>query len=295
METRMPLRATARTALAFGAVAIPLFLTTSNVFALNKQECIQASEKGQQLRDEGKLADARTQFLVCVQEVCPRPVADACREDLAAVEKRLPTVVLSARTASGTDLVDVSVQVDGAPITQKLDGRAVMINPGAHKVRFEANGQVVEEQVVVIEGEKSRAVRVTFPAGPGEQVAPASGTTPAQQGAAQAPAQDTGGGGIHPAVWAFGGLAVVSLGAFAYFGLTGKSDISHLEDTCKPHCKQDDVDAAKTKLLVGDIFLGVAIVSAGAATYFAIAGNKSSTPSVSVGFRPTGVELKGAF
>ena len=54
------------------------------------------------------------------------------------------------------------------------------------------------------------------------------------------------------------------------------------------------IQAAYQGTIVAQAYEG-SRVSAGAATYFAIAGNKSSTPSVSVGFRPTGVELKGAF
>lgn len=290
METGMPLMlSSARHASTFAAlgVAATMLLAAGDASALTKQECIQASERGQQFRDEGKLAESRQQLLLCVQESCPRPVADACREDLASVEKRLPTVVLSAKAAAGTDLVDVSVQIDGVVVTQKLDGRAVPMNPGPHKVRMETAGQVVEEQVVVIEGEKSRPVRLTFP-GP-------AGSTPPAAGATMPPTDRTENqdSGIHPAVWIFGGLAVASVGAFAFLGLKGKGEIDDLRATCAPNCAQDDVDAAKSKLLIGDIFLGVGIVSAGAATYFALAPRKD-TP-VTIGARGLGLELRGKF
>lgn len=293
METGMPLMpSSARHVSTFAAlgVAATTLLAAGDASALTKQECIQASERGQQLRDEGKLAESRQQLLLCVQESCPRPVADACREDLSSVEKRLPTVVLSAKAAAGTDLVDVQVQIDGVVVTQKLDGRAVPMNPGPHKVRMETAGQVVEEQVVVIEGEKSRPVRLTFPGPPGSTPVPAPSGHATMPPVDRTESQESG---IHPAVWIFGGLAVASVGAFAFLGLKGKGEIDDLRATCAPNCAQDDVDAAKSKLLIGDIFLGVGIVSAGAATYFALAPRKD-TP-VTIGARGLGLELRGKF
>lgn len=267
---------------AVSLLALASTVVTTPASALTKQECIQASERGQQFRDEGKLAEARTQLLVCVQEACPRVVADACREDLANVEKRIPSVVLSAKTAAGQDLIDVQVQVDGVVVSQKLDGRAVPMNPGPHKVRMEADGQVMEEQVVVIEGEKSRAVRLTMPAKPGQTPPP--------------PGNDEGETTISPAAWIFGGLAVASLGTFAYFGITGRNDVSEMRNTCGTDqtCDPSRVDAAKQKLLIGDIFLGVGILSGIGATYFFLTPKKSSTP-VSVGVSGPSLLLRGQF
>ena len=61
--------------------AVLILASPKGAWALNKQECIQASERGQQLRDDGKLADANAQFLLCASDTCPKPVADACREE----------------------------------------------------------------------------------------------------------------------------------------------------------------------------------------------------------------------
>lgn len=291
METRMPL--TLPRLAAFG-LASSFVLASSAASAQSKQECIKASERGQQLRDEGKLAESRQQFLVCVQEACPRPVADACREDLGGVEKRLPSVVLGAKDASGTDLVDVQVQIDGALATQKLDGRAIPINPGPHKVRMEANGQVVEQQVVVIEGEKSRPVRLAFP-GPGGTSATPTPAGPSSSTPAGGEQQASSSEGVPPATWIFGGLAVASVGAFAFFALKGTGEIHDLRDTCgrTQSCAQNDVDAAKSKLLIGDIFLGVGVVSAGIATYFALAPRSADHGAAHAKAKPIRIGLHG--
>jgi len=62
------------------------------------------------------------------------------------------------------------------------------------------------------------------------------------------------------------GLGVVALGSFAFFGLSGKGEVADLQG-CKGHCAQDDVDKARTKLVIADISLGVGIVALGVATY----------------------------
>lgn len=278
---------------------VPLLaLTLTAIFAAppaaatGKQECIQASERGQQLRDEGKLTEARQQLLLCVQESCPRPVIEACRDDLNALEKRLPSVVFGAKGPDGSDIVDVTVQLDGATVAQRLDGRAVTVNPGPHRVRMDAAGKTSEEQIVVIEGEKSRPVRLTLrgagaptPATPGPTPSP---TTPERP-------TESASGGVSPLVFVFGGLGVASLGAFAFLGLSGTGEINDMRDTCgkTQTCAQKDVDAAKTKLLIGDVFLGVGIVSAGLATYFALTPKKEVP--LTVGVKGTSLELRGAF
>jgi len=70
-------------------------------------------------------------------------------------------------------------------------------------------------------------------------------------------------------------VAAVGLAGFIGFGLAGKGAVDDMrkpvtEGGCAPTCSQDQVDAAKTKLLIGDIALGVGIGAlAGAfAVYF---------------------------
>ena len=62
------------------------------------------------------------------------------------------------------------------------------------------------------------------------------------------------------------------MGGFAFFGLTGQGDKDQLRDTCAPlrACSQDDVDAARTKLVIADVALGVGVVALAVATYMFI-------------------------
>jgi hypothetical protein len=65
-----------------------------------------------------------------------------------------------------------------------------------------------------------------------------------------------------------GGVGVAALGSFAAFGILGKNQLATLHETCgATHtCAEADVDAARTKLIVADVSLGVSVVALGVAT-----------------------------
>jgi hypothetical protein len=236
--------------------------------------CVKASEAAQSLRDEGKYKRAREQLLVCTRDACPSVVRKDCAGWLSEIDASMPSVVVSARDASGKDLVDVKVTLDGQPLTDKLDGKPVTIDPGKHALRYEATGSpAVEEEIVMHAGEKNRALNVRLGAPAGPAPSPAS---PSEA----SPRADTG-GRVPPAVaFVLGGIGLVAIGSFAYFGLTGKNDVSDLRSTCAPACDQDKVDKARAKLIIADISLGVGIVALGVATYLLIANRPAASATV---------------
>jgi hypothetical protein len=256
----------ARNALAkFGALAIlaTAAATTTTLAgegvarADDREQCASAADQAQQLRDEGKYRRAREQLIICARDVCPAPIKRDCLEWLSQVESTAPTVVFGAKDGT-KDLSDVKVFVDGAAVTDRLDGKPVQMDLGKHVVKFEYQGQTKEEEVIIGAGQKNRNVTVTFGG-----AAAAGGAAPA------GPATTDNRGSIAPAL-VIGGVGVLALGSFALFGLGGKSDVSDLEKTCKPHCAESDVDKARTKLLIADISLGVGIVALGVATYLIV-------------------------
>src|SRR5262245_60043096 len=101
-----------------------------------KERCASAAERAQVLRDEGKLKDARESLLVCVQPACPPAVRTSCEPWLESVERAMPTIVLAARDASGAEITGVRVEIDGMVATDRLDGKAIAIDPGQHAFRF---------------------------------------------------------------------------------------------------------------------------------------------------------------
>ncbi len=247
--------------------------------AIDKEACVAASDAAQKHRAGKKLVAARKELLVCAQDECPAVVKKDCADWLADVDASLPTVVVAAKdAASGGDLVDVRVLIDGELLAERIDGAALPVDPGPHTIRFEPKtGKAVEQQIVVKEGERNRLVSVTLgePA-PAPDPAPAPAPAPAPDVTRDVPPAVQG---TPTAAWILGGVGVAALGSFAYFGLTGRSDVKELRDTCAPDCAKSDEDAARNKLLIADVSLAVSVVSLGIATYMFLTTPSAPTKS----------------
>ena len=233
----------------------------------DKVACVAASDEGQKLRDQGKLKSARDQFLVCARDLCPAAVRKDCAGWLASVEAGMPTIVLAAVDADQHDLIAVRVTMDGQPVVSTLDGKAIPVDPGPHKLRFEAEGLApVEMPVLVREGEQRRVVSARFAPKSAPSVKDAPPPPPPPP-----PAPVSRPVPVAPIV--LGVLGLGAFGSFAYLGITGKNDLAHLHETCgvTHTCAQADVDATHTKLLAADISLGAGVVLVGVATGLLIA------------------------
>ncbi len=246
----------------WAVVALTSSLFVSSVaFADERSDCAAAADQAQQLRDEGKYRRGREQLLVCARDVCPGPIKRDCLEWLTQLDSIAPTVVLGAKDGA-KDLVDVKVSVDGVAVTERLDGKPIPMDLGQHTFKFEYQGKTKEETVVIGAGQKSRNISVVFGASGG-------GAPPPGPGPAPPPSQQSEGGSLVPA-FIVGGIGVVGLIGFTVFGLTGKSAVDDLRDgpnKCAPNCKESDVDAARTKLILADISLGIGVVALAVATY----------------------------
>ncbi len=161
---------------------------------------------------------------------------------------------------AGKSASSIRVSIDGAPAEQASG--AIELEPGEHLLRAEtSDGRSVEKRVTLKEGQRDEKITLDVPA--------AERPAPAEPPPAPAPAPSR----ISPAVWVLGGVAVVGLGGFVGFGLSGKSQESDL-DACKPDCTRDDVDAMRRSYLFADISLGVALVAGGLGAYLYVSGNK---------------------
>ena len=128
-----------------------------------KQECLAASDRGQNLRDEGKYRAARKEFIACARDVCPAVVQQTCSKWLQELDATAPTVVFDVKDERGNDLKDVSITLDGSPLAAPIDGRAIEMDAGSHVLRFEREGsEPVEQNVIFRTGERSRIIRATF-------------------------------------------------------------------------------------------------------------------------------------
>ncbi len=233
----------------------------------DKEACASAHEQAQIARKRGRLIDARAKLQLCAADACPALARQDCSVWLVEVEERLPTIVIAAKDVHGASTTAVKCTLDGEPLVERLDANPVSINPGAHSLRCEMEGLTpVEQALSVVEGEKGRRVEVTFePTRPPDPPPVPSASTSASTSASivpPPPRRET------PLIaYGLAGVAVVGLGVFTYFGLSGLSDENGLRGSCRPACNPSDVSAVTTKYHIADAALAIGAVAAGAAAW----------------------------
>jgi hypothetical protein len=246
------------------AIAVSTQSPTSAV-AADKHACVSAHEQAQELRHAAKLREAREKLVACSQETCPALVRQDCAPWLSEIDGVLPSIVPVARNERGAEAFDVRLFIDGALVAQRLDGKAIDVDPGDHVLRFEhAPSRPLEERIVVREGEKARPIEVSF----------ASVEAPALAANARR------GPGVLPYVLAGGAAAAFS--SFAYFGIRGIGD----SNACNHSCNADQSDAITNRFRIADISLVTGVVLGGAALWMILSASgkpdSKSAPANSV-------------
>ncbi len=200
------------------ALAAALPALASPAHGDEKADCLQAYDQAQRLRKHEHLRAARDQLLICARRTCPPAVRPDCTLWAEEVEQSMPTVVFAATRPDGQEIVDVRVRMDGEPMAERLDGHEISADPGMHTFRFETVGApIVEQRLVIRVGEKHRKVSVVLSspnAAPSLQPTSLPGAEPRRP--------------IPTSVYILGGLGLVGLGAYTYFGLRFDSQVSDL-------------------------------------------------------------------
>ena len=206
----------------------------------------------------------------------------------------MPSVSFRAKNEAGKEIVDVRVLVDGTAVAESIEPRAIPMDPGKYKIRFERkDGTSTEDTIVVRPGEKNKIVEIAF-----EAPKPAIVTTAPPP----APVEAKGGGFRVPWIaWVGLGLGVAGGVGTAVFAVLAKDDENRLRATCAPSCSpslRGDPDTkvalANVSLVVGAAGLGLAIAS----TVFANTVFKEK-PAIAAAIAPTSgggtVVVAGAF
>jgi hypothetical protein len=215
-------------------------------------------------------------------------VANDCAQWLPEVESDLSSVVLAVDGGEGRDLVEVRVFANGKLITERADGRALALDPGAYRFRFEAPGyRALTVAASIRQAEKNRIVRARLePAlAAGERSA-----ADAEVEAAEPMPAARDGRSVPVLSYVFGGVALASFGAFTYFAISGKNEYDRLDDTCAKgsmKCSDAQVADGKRAYVLADVALGVGIASAAtAAILFFTAGDDDPPAAESAALEP---------
>jgi hypothetical protein len=244
--------------------------------------CAQAYESAQEEKANGRLKDAIEHLKTCIAPSCAEFIREDCVRWMDQAESALPTVVFSVREA-GEDLTEVEILCDDKPLTRKLDGKALPVDPGLRDFTFTVPGLApMTRQVLIREGERSRIIKVEFSR---SSVAPPS---PSANATTTAEPEVRPKGRILP--YALAGVGALGIAGFATFALLGSSQQDELGRTCSPFCQSSQVDSVKTKFLLADVSLGVGLISLGVATYIFVKNHGANAanvaPSTSVSFIP---------
>jgi hypothetical protein len=249
------------------SVAIGLLLAGRRALAFDRAACFDAATEGQSLRDGHRLIEARERFRVCAQDECPVSMKGDCATWLADVEKSLPTVVVSVRNETGTDLTDIVVLIDGRPFISMLDGKSMPIDPGPHTFRFaRAGGDWIERQVVAVEGEKDMRISTVFPA-PVERAETVRRST----------------AGPNPRLtlaWALTGAGGAAVATGAVAGLTAVVNRNAAHCDADRRCDAGPLSAARTAAAVADVgFVAGGVLAAAGAALFLLPTRHASRES----------------
>ncbi len=236
-------------------------------------QCSSSYESAQLLRQSGKLIAAREAATSCARAGCPDVVKQDCSAWAGEIQKQIPSVIVIARDAATGDERGARVIVDGTERPEAASGRAFELDPGAHAVRIERSGNLPFEQTVtVVQGERDRVLRFVLRVAPSVDTVVAPTEPPR---VSYVPAAIVGGG------------ALVALGASAWLGLSGRSDLSRLRGSCAPSCADDRVDPVRRTLLVSDVLLAVGVVAAGVSIVLFVRPPRSGSASAQVGVTPS--------
>jgi hypothetical protein len=222
------------------AVAVMLALARESRADDDKAKaCFDAAVKGQALRKEGKLDEARAAFVACARDACPAEVTGPCSTWILEVEAAMPSALVVVQDAQGHELSGArTVRVDGEV---RDAAREIRVQPGKHTFALEVAGEApVEEEITLREHERGRPVLLRLATKHVVETSPSS-----TKHASAAP-------------WIFTTIALVagaSFGAFASAGVVDRSS-SH----CDVACAGSDASRVRAELLVADVSLGVAAV-----------------------------------
>jgi len=217
------------------------------------------------LRNDGHLLEGRAEFWECSKAACPAAIRKDCIAWSEEIRAQIPTVSFRV-TLDGKVATEAKVYLDGRLTEKALEGRAVELNPGPHKVRFEYGSHPPQEQeFVAAEGERYRIINAEFHSAPTEPASTAAAGGPLPSSPPTVMERP-----VPTLTYVFLGLGAVGAVSAAAWGISTSVTVSDLEATCSPQCSQGKIDAVEQRALITNISLSVSAASfiAAGLTYF---------------------------
>jgi hypothetical protein len=238
--------------------------------------CASAYKDATTLAQAGLLLEARRLLKHCARSACGSLMRNRCLIEYVQIQADVPSVIPTVTDDSGARVVDVRVMMDGAPLTSRIDGHALPINPGLHEFSFERNGVVATEKLVISQGERNRPISTSLPRPPQaepEPIAvapePAVLRTPSPVAISRSPTSaPSRRSAVAPALLV--AIGAVGLAGGALLTYWGRQDNDALAQ-CSPDCPASSVTHIRQLYLASDIAFGIGGAAAVAGTVWLIA------------------------
>jgi hypothetical protein len=232
--------------------------------------------------------------LACAKPECSAVVRNQCSAHYTQLESDIPSVVPLVTDEAGNDRIDVQVTMDKELLTNRVDGRALPVDPGPHEFSVVADGAILaRRKVMILQGQRNRPITLALNQDVRGKKAPnpAAETVFETKAALEAPApvrqaqekpvvdktepersapenvtaesaeKTPHGRGIAP--YLIGGAGLLGVGTWGVLTFWGRKDNDALA-ACAPACSQSSVDHVRNLYLAADVALGVG--AAGLAT-----------------------------
>jgi len=240
---------------------------------------------------------AKREALACAQQNCPQEVSKHCSQWLDELTGALPSIIVTAKTGAGEDVVRAVLSIDAKQVAEVLDGRPISLDPGPHRIAVAIGKRVATQDIVVIQGQQNRVIQLVVQLGP---ATPPSGPEPTGPVTTQ-PDE----GGISPLVWIGFGVAGAATIVGAITGGISLSKAAELDDACPdgacPPEQHDEIDRGQTlahvstaSFIVAGLGIGVGIAGlfiGGSTESENSATNTTVLPIIGPGY----VGLQGSF
>jgi len=127
--------------------------------ALDKGACADAFEASQTHRRDGRLKASRKAALTCSQEACSKAIRDECSRWLPELDAMIPSMIVAAKDAHGSDVGSARLFVDDDLVADRLDGKPIELDPGKYELRIEpAEGTPATQSIILTQGQRGRVV-----------------------------------------------------------------------------------------------------------------------------------------
>ena len=239
------------------------------------QACLTAYHSAQERQRSGHLREGRDLLLECSKASCAG-LQKKCASAAGQLDADIALITPVVTDDKGAALLDVQVKVDGEPLTTRLDGRPLAVDPGVHRFSFSARvgpwpgREIATTKTITIEQGQRGAIAVSLPPLGAEETASAGALattadhpdreTEVSSGKEPGPAspeRDAApvarhGGGPSAFTYVLGGFGLLGVGAGGLLTYWGKTDNDAL-GACTPNCHPSAVNHIRQLYLGADI------------------------------------------